>query len=50
MNQHRFFKMSTGKRNEKCYIQSDNICPYKNTTFYISYMYVAKYKNVEWVI
>lgn len=27
---------------KKCYIQSDNICPYKNPTHYISYMYVAK--------
>lgn len=43
--------MLTGKRNEKkSYIQSDNICPYKNPTLYNSYMYVAKYKKMDWVI
>lgn len=30
------------KEMEKCYIQPDNIYPYKKATLYISRMYVAK--------
>lgn len=32
------FKMLSGKETKKCYIQSDNIYPYKNPTLYFLYV------------